>query len=116
MYGKTSMNLVRGIQVIEISVLRVFADEKGEHGNKVGVALDTGITSGPERQDIARRLGFSETVFVDDPEKREVSIYNPTREIPFSGHAVVGVAWLLSKRAGSPVASIQCAEGSVLDG
>ena len=48
---------------------------------------------------VATDLGFSETVFVDDPETGELRIFTPTTELPFAGHPLVGTAWLLSKGA-----------------
>ncbi|MGO4753069.1 PhzF family phenazine biosynthesis protein, partial [Streptomyces sp. 2MCAF27] len=46
-------------------------------------------------QALARKLGFSETVFVDDPERGVIDIYTPTLRLPFAGHPCVGAAWLL---------------------
>jgi predicted PhzF superfamily epimerase YddE/YHI9 len=46
---------------------------------------------------VAADLGFSETVFVDDPDRGEVRIFTPTIELPFAGHPLVGTAWLLSR-------------------
>ncbi len=48
-----------------------------------------------ERQAFAAKLGFSETVFVDDPERGIIDIYTPTLRLPFAGHPCVGTAWLL---------------------
>ncbi|ANS64819.1 hypothetical protein SLINC_2595 [Streptomyces lincolnensis] len=48
-----------------------------------------------ERQVFAGKLGFSETVFVDDPERGVIDIYTPTLRLPFAGHPCVGTAWLL---------------------
>ncbi len=48
-----------------------------------------------ERQRVARELGLSETVFVDDAATGRVRIYTPAAELPFAGHPLVGTAWLL---------------------
>ncbi|MFI6726761.1 PhzF family phenazine biosynthesis protein [Streptomyces sp. R-74717] len=79
-----------------IDVLRVFCGPDGRHGNALGVVRD-GRTYPDEasRQELARRLGFSETVFVDDPERGHVDIYTPGLRLPFAGHPLVGTAWLL---------------------
>ena len=53
------------------------------------------IASRVERQGIAAKLGFSETVFVDDPERGVIDIYTPTLRLPFAGHPCVGTSWLL---------------------
>lgn len=79
-----------------IDVLRVFCGPDGRHGNALGVVRD-GRTypDRASRQELARRLGFSETVFVDDPERGHVDIYTPGQRLPFAGHPLVGTAWLL---------------------
>ncbi len=78
-------------------VLRVFTDERGEHGNPLGVFLEGGEVSRTERQAVAAELGFSETVFVDDAERGVFQIFTPAAEIPFAGHPTVGTAWLLGR-------------------
>ncbi|MFE7458291.1 PhzF family phenazine biosynthesis protein [Streptomyces sp. NPDC057554] len=79
-----------------IDVLRVFCGPDGRHGNALGVVRDG--RSHPDeasRQRLARQLGFSETVFVDDPERGRVDIHAPGVRLPFAGHPLVGAAWLL---------------------
>jgi predicted PhzF superfamily epimerase YddE/YHI9 len=51
-----------------------------------------------ERQEVARRLGYSETVFVDDTERGVVDIYTPSVRLPFAGYPLIGTAWLLRER------------------
>nr|WP_222108900.1 PhzF family phenazine biosynthesis protein [Streptomyces cupreus] len=48
-----------------------------------------------ERQAFAAKLGFPETVFVDDPERGVIDIYTPSVRLPFAGYPCVGAAWLL---------------------
>ncbi|MFE9247709.1 PhzF family phenazine biosynthesis protein [Streptomyces sp. NPDC007088] len=80
----------------EPDVLRVFCDAKGGHGNELGVVRDgSAVPSRAQRQEYAAQLGFSETVFVDDPERGVVDIYTPGVPLPFAGHPLVGCAWLL---------------------
>ncbi|MEE1792448.1 PhzF family phenazine biosynthesis protein [Streptomyces sp. BE308] len=79
-----------------IDVLRVFCGPDGRHGNALGVVRDgSGHPDEASRQELARRLGFGETVFVDDPERGRVDIYTPGLRLPFAGHPLVGAAWLL---------------------
>ncbi|MFF4078251.1 PhzF family phenazine biosynthesis protein [Streptomyces sp. NPDC001777] len=79
-----------------IDVLRVFCGPDGRHGNALGVVRDgRAYPDETSRQELARRLGFSETVFVDDPERGHVDIYTPGLRLPFAGHPLVGAAWLL---------------------
>jgi predicted PhzF superfamily epimerase YddE/YHI9 len=90
------------MSMVVTRVLRVFVDEAGRHGNPLGVVLDaaTVIPDPFDRQLLARRLGFSETVFVDDVEKAELRIYGPDCELPLVGHPLVGAAWLLARLYG----------------
>jgi predicted PhzF superfamily epimerase YddE/YHI9 len=77
-------------------VLRVFVGDGGAGGNPLGVFLDGAQVAEGERQGIAADLGFSETVFVEDPEQGRLRIFTPKEELPFAGHPLVGTAWLLT--------------------
>ncbi|WP_328539083.1 PhzF family phenazine biosynthesis protein [Streptomyces sp. NBC_00344] len=80
----------------EIDVLSVFCGPDGRHGNKLGVVREGGdYPDTASRQALAAELGFSETVFVDDPERGRVDIHTPGLRLPFAGHPLVGAAWLL---------------------
>lgn len=96
----------------ELHVLRVFCGDGGSGGNSLGVFLDGREVPAEDRQGIAADLGFSETVFVDDPERGEVRIFTPAVELPFAGHPVVGTAWLLVRERGA-VAALQPPAGEV---
>ncbi|MFD9907080.1 PhzF family phenazine biosynthesis protein [Streptomyces sp. NPDC059063] len=79
-----------------IDVLRVFCAPDGRYGNELGVVRDgSRMPAREERQALAGKLGFSETVFVDDPERGVIDIYTPTTRLPFAGHPCVGTSWLL---------------------
>jgi predicted PhzF superfamily epimerase YddE/YHI9 len=83
-------------QVTDYDVLRVFCAANGGYGNELGVIRDgSKIPEREDRQELAAKLGFSETVFVDDPERGVIDIYTPTLRLPFAGHPCVGTAWLL---------------------
>ncbi|MEU6483861.1 PhzF family phenazine biosynthesis protein [Streptomyces sp. NPDC046887] len=86
-------------------VLAVFCGGDGRHGNLLGVVRDGRVCRGEEaRRAVAARLGFSETVFVDDPERGIVDIHTPTVRLPFAGHPLVGAAWLLDLEVVNPPA------------
>ncbi|WP_329458167.1 PhzF family phenazine biosynthesis protein [Streptomyces sp. NBC_01497] len=86
----------RAEPVKDLDVLRVFCAADGRHGNTLGVVRDgRAYRERPARQALADRLGYSETVFVDDPERGVVDIYAPGLRLPFAGHPLVGAAWLL---------------------
>ena len=96
----------------ELHVLRVFIGPDGRGGNPLGVFLD-GTRIPPERrQEVARELGFSETVFVDDPAEGAIRIFTPGRELPFAGHPTVGTAWLF-RESGAPADVLRPPAGDV---
>lgn len=85
-----------------LDVLRVFCADDGSGGNPLGVFLDGSAVPVGERQRVARELGFSETVFVDDITRAELRIFTPAVELPLAGHPLVGAAWLLRERGEAP--------------
>jgi predicted PhzF superfamily epimerase YddE/YHI9 len=80
----------------KLHILRVFVGESGG-GNPLGVFLESGEIPEKDRQHVAADLGFSETVFVEDPRRGELRIFTPKTELPFAGHPLVGTAWLLAQ-------------------
>ena len=81
----------------ELHVLRVFTTPEGTGGNPLGVFLAGAAVPERRRQAVATDLGFSETVFVDDPAAGRVRIFTPAAELPFAGHPLVGTGWLLAR-------------------
>lgn len=80
----------------DLDVLKVFCAGDGSHGNVLGVVRDgQSCPDDASRQALAAELGYSETVFVDDPERGIVDIRTPGTRMAFAGHPLVGVAWLL---------------------
>jgi predicted PhzF superfamily epimerase YddE/YHI9 len=98
--------------VAQLHILRVFVGEDGGGGNPLGVFLEGGKVPEEERQGVAADLGFSETVFVEDPGRGEVRIFTPATELPFAGHPLVGTAWLLAQE-GSGVSVLRPPAGEV---
>lgn len=84
----------------ELHVLRVFCDQQGRFGNPLGVVLDGGLVPEGDRQEVARKLGFSETVFVDDRATGALRIFTPATELRLAGHPLVGTSWLLAHVGG----------------
>ncbi len=81
----------------KLHVLKVFVGGNGRGGNPLGVFVGGREVPADRRQSVAARLGFSETVFVDDPHRGELRIFTPAAELPFAGHPLVGTAWLLTR-------------------
>ncbi|MBB5432031.1 PhzF family phenazine biosynthesis protein [Nocardiopsis composta] len=73
-------------------------------GNLLGVFFDAPSLGAELRQRIAADLGFSETVFVEDPDTARLHIHTPEVELPFAGHPLVGTSWLLERRGARPAA------------
>jgi predicted PhzF superfamily epimerase YddE/YHI9 len=82
-------------------LLNVFTAEDGSHGNPLGVFLDGAAIDAAGRQRVAAELGYSETVFVDDPGSGELRIFTPASELPLAGHPLVGTGWLIAHEHGS---------------
>ena len=78
-----------------LHVLRVFVGNDGNGGNPLGVFIDGAAVDAERRQRVAKKLRFSETVFVDDADRGDVRIFTPACERPFAGHPLVGTGWLL---------------------
>ena len=96
-----------------LQVLRVFCDSEGQFGSPLGVVLDGRAIPPERRQLLAAELGFSETAYVDDPDAGQLRIFTPAAELPFAGHPLVGVAWLLSRHLGGPVTQLNPPAGPV---
>jgi predicted PhzF superfamily epimerase YddE/YHI9 len=95
----------------DVHELRVFTAADGSFGNPLGVVLDGRAVAPDDRQGVAAKLGYSETVFVDGDDG-EVAIFTPTVPLPFAGHPMVGTAWLLT-HVGRPVPVLRPPAGDV---
>ncbi|MCZ1015418.1 PhzF family phenazine biosynthesis protein [Streptomyces noursei] len=103
----------------DVDLLRVFCGPDGGGGNPLAVVLDGAALPGrADRAALAAELGYSETVFLDpapdgdDPAAGAVDIHTPSVRLPFAGHPLVGLAWLL-RSAGRPVRSLRPPAGEV---
>ncbi len=83
-----------------LDVVRVFLGPDGGGGNLLGVFLDGSLVPSSERQAMATRLGYPETVYVDSVADgaASIAIFTPTRELAFAGHPTVGTSGLLRSR------------------
>ncbi len=90
----------------DIDVLRVFCAGDGRYGNpseSYGTPVPTPTSL--SRQALAKELGFSETVFVDDPERGLVDIYTPGLRLPLRrAPASSARLWLLDLEVVHPPA------------
>lgn len=98
---------------VEVDVVRVFVDPDGQHGNLLGI-IDGTLVPAPQRRPVAAELGYSETVFVDDPTSGAIQIFTPGSELRFAGHPTVGVAWWLRGQGyDAPVLRVPAGEVAV---
>lgn len=86
----------------EVTVVRVFTAPDGTGGNLLGVLLGTADIADEDCQAIAAELAYSETVFVDDVPTGRCRIFTPGVQLPFAGHPMVGLAWVLERQGGTP--------------
>ncbi|WP_432946886.1 PhzF family phenazine biosynthesis protein [Kribbella sp. CA-253562] len=96
---------------MDVHVVRVFVDSEGAFGNPLGI-VDGAQVPPADRQRVAAELGYSETVFVDDPAAGRIQIFSQTGEMPFAGHPTVGVAWWL-RTQGHPADVLHVPAGEV---
>jgi predicted PhzF superfamily epimerase YddE/YHI9 len=100
--------------VIDAEVVQVFVGAGGGGGSPLGVVRDGARVAGEAaRQEVARQLGYSETVFVDDAVRGAVDIYTPSVRLPFAGYPLIGTAWLL-RAHGAPVDVLRAVAGDVV--
>lgn len=93
-------------ETLDVQVLRVFADRRGDYGNELAVVFDAARLPAESGIRLAARLGFSESVFVDDEPRAGFRIFTPAAELRLAGHPTVGVAWVLGERAGGAVPEV----------
>ncbi len=100
-------------RMIDLDVLRVFCGPDGGGGNPLGVVRDgAAVPDAAGRAALAAELGFSETVFLDDAVRGTVDIHTPSTRLPFAGHPLVGLAWLL-RSLGRPPRTLRPPAGAV---
>ncbi len=77
----------------------VFTDQRFT-GNPLAVFPDAAGLSDAEMQALAAELNLSETTFVltpkDPANTARIRIFNPTAEMPFAGHPMIGTAFVLA--------------------
>ena len=92
---------------ININKVRVFVDNNLNFGSPVGIVLDEeNHLSQKRRQEITEYVGFSETVFIDNLDNAEVSVYSHQGHIPFAGAPLLGTAWFIESRLNKNIENI----------
>ncbi len=88
-----------------MNILKIAAFSDGEFGgNPAGVVMNVKFPSDAEMQQIAARVGFSETVFASPIGNGwRVRYFSPESEVPFCGHATIALGAALAHRHGDGV-------------
>lgn len=81
---------------IKVYILNSFA-KLAEGGNPAGVVLNADELSFHQMQNIAKRVGFSETAFVQKTDLADfkVRFFTPNMEVDLCGHATIATFYLL---------------------
>ena len=76
--------------MVKVYVTSAFCKDN-EGGNKAGVVLGRMDLAHRKKMEIAKRLGYSETVFVSDSGKADFKLqyFTSTEEVPLCGHATI---------------------------
>jgi hypothetical protein len=74
-----------------------------------GLAGAEACSAAERGQQVARSLGLSETIVVDDAGRGAIRIFTPEPELGFAGHPTVGTAWLL-REVGVAVVRTTCGQ------
>jgi predicted PhzF superfamily epimerase YddE/YHI9 len=100
--------------MIRFHKIRVLCNDKSEFGEAHAVIVDaTKALSPEERQVIATRLGFDETIFINDLAAGNVSFFDTTKEVPFAGTAALAAAWFVNEYSGKPIKNLICGSKSI---
>lgn len=82
--------------MIDVYVTSAFS-KNNKGGNKAGVVLNEPDLSVGQKMEIAKKLGYSETVFVRDSCMADFKLqyFTPTEEVPLCGHATIAAFYTL---------------------
>ena len=90
---------MRRVLTLRYVVVDVFTDT-ALAGNQLAVFTDARELDAELMQALAREVNFSETTFVLPAERggtARIRIFNPSEEMRFAGHPVLGSAWVLAQ-------------------
>jgi len=98
-----------------MSVLKIAAFSDGDAGgNPAGVLIGDVLPDAAEMQDIAARVGFSETAFAaPDGDNWRVRYFSPESEVPFCGHATIALGAALVRQFGDGIFPLTLNQASI---
>lgn len=76
--------------MVDVYVASAFS-KNNKGGNRAGIVLDRSDLTFGQKQKVAEKLGYSETVFILDSCKADFKLqyFTPTEEVPLCGHATI---------------------------
>ena len=84
--------------------VHVFTNNNNRFGNPLGIIEDEKMQIDTKhRQQIATKLNYSETVFINNRKSGNISIFSPIQECPFSMYAALGVAWYIKNKLNTQI-------------
>jgi len=87
-----------------VFIVDVFA-EQAYAGNPLAVVIGAECLSDETMQRFAAEMNFSETTFVTSAPEADggyrVRVFTPAREIAFTGHPILGTAWVIRHHLGA---------------
>ena len=102
---------------IEVSIMNAFAvNESG--GNEAGIVYNQVNLLDKQKQLIAKKVGLSETVFINKKENNEfdVSFFTPNKEVDLCGHGTIAAfQLLLDKNIISKGKCVQITKAGILE-
>ena len=100
---------------MSVELLRIAAFSDGERGgNPAGVVIGASHPPVAEMRRIAAEVGFSETAFATPQgEGWRVRYFSPASEVPFCGHATIGLGAALAAREGDGVFALQLNDAAI---
>lgn len=100
---------------VEVNILRAFVNEEGRFGNATGIIEDVkqNLTS-TVRQQIATKLHFTDTVFINNLDVVNISFYNPQQETKFAGDSLISTSYFLRNVLKKNIHRIFCKAGQVI--
>jgi predicted PhzF superfamily epimerase YddE/YHI9 len=98
----------------ETYLFQVFVNEQGKFGNPGSLIIDEANQLSPDKRTyITAEIGHDETLFVNDMDNCDVSIYHSQGEVDFAGSVLVGAVWQLSQIKEESVLNIHCKRGDI---
>lgn len=100
--------------IVRVNQVSAFVNTNGEYGNPTGIILDLDQSiSKEERQTIAAKLKYTDTVYVNSLDTIRLSFHNPEQETKFAGDSLVSTAYFVRHVLNKQADNLFCAGGEI---